>query len=60
MKNLGGRPNKLSADKQRVVYEQRKLGKSNVLIAYTYDISVRTVDRICKKYKDQEAEKNEK
>lgn len=57
MKNLGGRPDKLSLENQRIVYEQRKLGKSNVLIAYTYDISVRTVDRICKKYKDLEAQK---
>lgn len=54
------RPTKLTIEQENIIYNQRKLGKPIALIAYSFNVSVRTVDRILKKIKDQEASNNEK
>lgn len=54
-----GRPKKLTPDQERIIYDQHKKGKSIVLLAYTYEISVRTVDRVLSKFRLLEAENHE-
>lgn len=48
-----GQPRKLTPIEEAGVYEARKAGASVVDIAYTYKISVRTVDRIIKRVEQE-------
>lgn len=48
-----GQPRKLTPIEESGVYEARKAGTSVVDIAYTYKISVRTVDRIVKRVEEE-------
>ena len=48
-----GQPRKLTPIEEAGVYEARKTGTPVVDIAYTYKISVRTVDRIVKRVEEE-------